>query len=104
MEEVHAIDANGLGLGVRVDVIVTTRGLATSRWYFDPEEGRLTGFETAIREDVDPCRIVFEEMMTIDGGLKFPRKLRIERGEETFGTLTIDSVKFSDSAAGGASS
>lgn len=79
--------------GEQVDVLVTTRSLVTSRWYFQHETGRLLGFDTSLAEDVDPCGVRFGEMTAI-GEVRFPESLLIRYGDRPFGTLKVESLQF----------
>jgi serine protease Do len=83
------------GTGPRVDVIETTKSIVTSRWYFDRDENRLIGFDTAITDDADPCEIRFEETFDADG-FRFPRQWTIRHAGEEFAELTVESLKFFD--------
>lgn len=89
------------GTGERVDVLITTKGLATSRWYFKKSDGRFVGVDTAIEEDVDPCELRFQETFET-AGVTFPKRLLIRHGGSEFGELTIDSLQFFAPASQGA--
>jgi serine protease Do len=41
----------------RVDVLITTKGTVTTRWYFNRPDGALVGWDTALEEDVDECSV-----------------------------------------------
>ena len=82
------------GNGERVDVLITTRGLVTTQWYFDKADHQLLGFDTAIDEDHDPCEIrivAFEEF----DGLLFPSQLQVRHAGNEWGILEIQSLKTS---------
>ncbi|WP_417848769.1 S1C family serine protease [Thalassoglobus sp.] len=83
------------GQGERVDVLVTTKGLLTSRWYFQQESGALIGVDTVIDEEHDSCRIRFGEMRDFDG-VKFPSRLTVRSGGQVWGELDVTSLKFLD--------
>lgn len=82
------------GSAERFDVLVTTRGLLTSRWYFDREEGGLIAFETTREEGVDGCGVRVEGRIDVGGGRKFPAMMEITSGGRLFGRLKIESVDF----------
>jgi len=82
----------------QVQVLITTRSLVTSRWYFKQESNELLGFDTTLAEDVDPCEIRFGELVSQEG-VKFPKVLTIRYGDQAFGKLNIDSLQFFASPA-----
>jgi hypothetical protein len=73
-------------------VLVTTRGLVSTRWYFRRGTGELIGFDTALDEDVDPCEVRLFDLAP-QGEVKFPRRLIVRHGDKTFGEFTIDSLQ-----------
>lgn len=81
------------GRGPRVDVLRTTRGQLTGRWYFDAADGRWLGFDTGITEDVDECEIRFEGLQAF-AGRSLPQQLSVRHGELTISTLQIENVDF----------
>ncbi|WP_437227616.1 S1C family serine protease [Planctomicrobium sp. SH661] len=82
-----------LETGDRVDVLITTRSLVTSRWYFKRDSGELLGFDTSLAEDVDPCEIRFGELVSL-GPVRFPQTMTIRYGDKPFGVLSIESLQF----------
>lgn len=63
--------------GTLVDVIFSRRGETTNRWFFDRLSGRFIGFETQIRPEIGPCRILFADTKNF-AGLTFPKSLTVE--------------------------
>ncbi|MFG0333941.1 MAG: S1C family serine protease [Maioricimonas sp. JB049] len=80
------------GFGERVDVLITTRGLVTSRWYFSRTNGRLLGFDTSVDEDIDPCEIRFQGETSF-GAYRLPRSFTIRHGDEIVGEFMIEDVR-----------
>ncbi len=80
------------GQGEKVDVMVAVQTNVQSRWYFDPETGRLLGFDTRIAEDEDECEIRIAEWKEFEGR-KLPSPFTVIRGNETFGTFEITSAQ-----------
>lgn len=76
------------GVGDRVDVVVTTRGTVTCRWYFSRDEGRCLGWDTALEEDVDECRIRIEAFQEF-GGVRLPSSFVVRHGDQEFGRFTF---------------
>lgn len=53
--------------GPIVDVVQTTRGETTDRWFFSKQTSSLLGFETQLRRDLAPCVIRLGEVQDFDG-------------------------------------
>jgi hypothetical protein len=79
------------GLGERADVLVTTKGEVSSRWYFSRADGRWLGFDTALAEDVDECEVRIESLRAIDGRT-LPERFTVRRAGEPFATFVIESA------------
>ena len=77
------------GLGERVDVLVTSRGLAETHWYFSKKSGRMVGFDTRLEEDVDECEVRILESGT-SAGRTLPRVFRVSSGDQAFATFQIE--------------
>ncbi|WP_437204510.1 S1C family serine protease [Planctomicrobium sp. SH664] len=90
------------GSGERVDVLVTTKGLVRSCWYFRQQTGELLGFDTLLEEDRDPCQVRFSGIAKLDS-LTFPTRWSIRHADQTWGELQIQRVQFYTPATGGAS-
>ncbi|TWT59049.1 Periplasmic serine endoprotease DegP precursor [Thalassoglobus neptunius] len=80
------------GTGDRVDVLISTKGLVTSRWYFDRDDLRLVGFDTSIDEEHQPCEIRFGEMTEIDGR-PFPEKFHVRHARSEWGTIELQTFE-----------
>lgn len=63
--------------GPLVDVVRTTRGEATDRWFLSRDDGRLVGFQTQIRPDVAPCVVHLGQLKDFEGG-RFAELLRVQ--------------------------
>ncbi|SFH72397.1 S1C family serine protease [Planctomicrobium piriforme] len=88
------------GTQERVDVLVTSRGLVSCRWYFRQQTGELIGFDTALEEDADPCEVRFDALKPM-GGVAFPSALKVRCGDADYGVLQIESLKFLPAPAQG---
>ncbi|QDU36198.1 Periplasmic serine endoprotease DegP precursor [Maioricimonas rarisocia] len=80
------------GFGERVDVLITTRGLVTSRWYFSKADGHLIGFDTAVAEDADPCEIRFQGEASF-GAYRLPQSFTVRHADEIVGEFVIEDVR-----------
>ena len=81
------------GTGERVDVLISTRGLVTSRWYFRRDDNEFIGFDTALSEWADPCEIRFSEVADFKS-VRFPNELHVRHASQAVATLTIESLRF----------
>ena len=74
-----------------VDVILTSRGQTSDRWFFDQSDGRLLGFETRISPITFPCTVRLGDVKDIDGAT-FPGRVTVtHRGREV---LEVDVTSF----------
>ncbi len=80
------------GLGERADVLVTTKGEVSSRWYFSRADGRWLGFDTALAEDVDECEVRIESLRTT-ARRTLPERFTVRRAGEPFATFVLESAK-----------
>ena len=77
------------GSGERVDVLITTRGTVTSRWYFSQQDGRFLGWDTAVEDDAADCRVRVAAFRDF-GERRFPSQITITHRETEFGRVTIE--------------
>jgi S1-C subfamily serine protease len=77
------------GAGDIVDVLMTTRGEVTTRWYFSRADGRWLGFDTALSEDADECELRVEALRDFDGRT-LPERFTISHAGQVFGTFTLE--------------
>jgi hypothetical protein len=75
--------------GERVDVLIATRGLTTSRFYFSRPDTRLIGFDFHLSEIVDPCEIRFSEQHRLNERA-LPRKWTIRQGDQQALQFTLE--------------
>lgn len=80
------------GAGERVDVLITTRGEVTNRWYFSRADGRWLGFDTQLFEDVDACEVRVDGLHDF-GERRFPATLSVRHGRQPFATFLIESLE-----------
>lgn len=79
--------------GQRVDVLIATRGLTTSRWYFSRPDARLIGVDFSLSYDVDPCIIRFEDHLKI-GSETLPKTWSIRHAEQDVLSVTLEAFTF----------
>jgi len=83
------------GTGARVDVLITSRGLVNSRWYFDRLSHDLVGFDTTLEEGLDPCEIRFGKR-ALEGDLRLPSHWMVRHGGADFADIVIESLQTYD--------
>ena len=76
----------------RVDVLITTRGTVTSRWYFSRRDGRFVGWDTAVEDDVDECRLRIATFQDF-GEHRLPSSLSVIHAGAEFGQMTIEQAR-----------
>jgi len=87
------------GTQERVDVLITTRGLVTCRWYFRLKTGEFIGFDSALEEDADPCEVRFGDWKA-NGKIPFPTSLIVKSGDAPFGEITVQSLDILPASGG----
>ncbi len=87
------------GVGEKVDVVITTRGSTTTRWYFARPEPRLLGWDTSVEEDLDECEIRIQEMGEV-AGRRFPTKMTVSSGGKSYAGLQIEAGDWGTGGAG----
>lgn len=92
--ELYYLGAEPLdGLGERVDVLITTKGLLTTRWYFRQADAVLVGFDTTIEADQDACKIRLQGWHE-QGGITFPEHWEVRSGSSPWEKLELRSLSF----------
>ena len=81
------------GTGDLVDVLLTTRGQVTTRWYFSRADGRWLGFDLALTEDVDECEVRIESLRDFEGRV-FPERLAVTHGGQPHAAFVIEGASF----------
>ena len=74
------------------DTFVGTYDVLETRFYFDPEDGRLLSLEMYPDVDVDPCELYFYDYEDVNG--KFVPKRIVTRIAERETVLTVDALQF----------
>jgi S1-C subfamily serine protease len=80
------------GIGPTVDVLITLRGGATCRWYFDRQSQTWLGVDTALTEDAETCRIRVNGTISVDDR-QLPQVWNVRYGTEPYTVLTFESVR-----------
>lgn len=83
------------GQGPTVDVLVTLRGGATARWFFDRESNAWLGVDLALTENAETCRIRVDGTLSIDNRV-LPQTWRVNFGTDPFTTLRFETVSWSE--------
>jgi hypothetical protein len=81
------------GLGPTVDVLVTLRGGAVSRWFFDQQTNAWLGVDTSLTENAESCRIRVEGTLSLDGRV-LPQIWHVRYGTEPFATFHFETVRW----------
>lgn len=81
------------GLGPTVDVVMTLRGGAVSRWFFDQQTQQWLGVDTALSENAETCRIRVEGTVNADGR-SLPQTWQVRFGTEPFATFHVEEIRF----------
>ncbi len=71
------------------EVIKTTLGGVSSRWYIEPETGFLLSVEVSVDPEEDPCEIHFSNPQADRMGRLLPRDWIIIHGDKTFAKLKV---------------
>ena len=86
------------------DMVETEIGLFQTKWYFSPQDQKLTAFEVTTRlqkdenEDAspaDPCEVYLSDYRQVKGRW-LPHQLQIRHGDSVYGTIFINNVEFGE--------
>ncbi len=80
------------GIGPTVDVLLTERGGAIARWFFDKQSNTWLGVDLALTENAETCRIRVQGRLNIDDRV-LPQSWQVRLGTEPYMTLTFESVR-----------
>jgi serine protease Do len=81
------------GLGPTVDVLMTLRGGATARWFFERETNAWLGVDLALTENAETCRIRVNGGLSIDDRT-LPQTWQVNYGTEPYMTLRFETVRW----------
>jgi S1-C subfamily serine protease len=73
---------------VDTEVIRTEYAAVPGKWYFDPKEHKLLGFEIYPVKDGDPCEVYLSDYKAVDGR-QVPHRIEVRRGFELYGVFTV---------------
>ena len=82
------------------DVLIAVHDVVESRFFVDPETGRLLGIEMYPDSEVDPCEISFRDYRVVDGR-QMPFEMEIRFGDAVFGIWKLNEVSIKTSEAEG---
>ena len=74
------------------DVLIGVSGTVETRFYFDPETGRLVLLEMYPDRQVDPCELYFRDDADVAGHV-VPHTIEVRHGDSTFGILKWESIR-----------
>lgn len=77
------------------DVLVGLSAGVETRYYFDPESGRLVALEMFPVADEDPCEVYFRAYEEV-GGRAIPVEIEVRFGDETYGVFHFPDVKLGE--------
>jgi serine protease Do len=80
------------------DVLTATYQVVEAGFLFDPVSGQLAALEAAVDDEGDPCEIRFADYRLVDGRA-LPHKLEVRVGDQTFGVITLNTLKLASAGA-----
>ncbi len=74
----------------RIDcqVLRTVQGNYSAKWFFDPKDSSLIGFESTFSKDEDPCEVYFFDYKEVNG-IKLPHKMTVRWGDKAYCSMTV---------------
>jgi S1-C subfamily serine protease len=72
------------------EVLRTKKGQFEAKWFFDPKDATLIGFESSFAKEEDPCEIYFYDMKDVDG-VKMPHTLTVRWGDKGYAVVKVKS-------------
>ncbi len=79
----------------RIDAEVLRTNLAgvNTKWYFNPIDSKLLGYEVSTDREDDPCEIHFSDYKKDSSGRELPGKILIKYGDKEYASLKVDGWK-----------
>jgi hypothetical protein len=74
------------------DVVVGVYDVMETRYYFDPNDGRLVALEMFPDSYADPCEIYFDDYREVEGR-HWPHRLEVRFGDQQYAVINVSSVK-----------
>jgi S1-C subfamily serine protease len=75
------------------EIILTEHIGAQGKWYFDPKDSKLLGFEVRVDREDDPCEVYLGDYKD-EGGKQLPHKMEVRYGNERYALLDIKAYQF----------
>jgi hypothetical protein len=75
---------------ISTEVMNTEHGTGRVKWFFEPKDHTLLGFECYLDWSSDPCEVVFLDYRQIDGR-KLPHRITVRHGDKEFASYVIRS-------------
>lgn len=72
------------------EVIRTVVDNYTTKWFFNPKDATLVGWESSFSKEEDPCEVYAYDHKDVNG-IKLPHKLVVRWGDKAYCTMTIKS-------------
>jgi len=78
---------------IDAEVLRTSLGGVNTKWYFNPSDYKLLGFEVSIDREDDPCEIHFSDYKKDSSNKELPHKIIIKYGDKEYASLKVDGWK-----------
>jgi S1-C subfamily serine protease len=77
------------------EILQTEHIGATGKWYFDPKDSKLLGFEVRVDREDDPCEVYLSDYKE-EGGKLLPHKMEVRYGNDRYAVLDLKSFQFTE--------
>jgi S1-C subfamily serine protease len=81
------------------EVLTTEHGGVQGKWYFDPKDQSLRGFEIRVDKDDDPCEVYLSDYKKVDGR-ELPHRMEVRYGNDRYAVLELKSIQFGPANGG----
>ena len=75
------------------DVLIGTHDVVETRFFCDPQSGRLIGLEMWPEPTVDPCEVYFDDFRAVPGG-ELPHRMTVRHGDQQFAELKWERIEY----------
>jgi S1-C subfamily serine protease len=80
---------------VDCEILVTEHIGAQGKWYFEPKDSKLLGFEIRVDKEDDPCEVYLSDYKD-EGGKQLPHKMEVRYGNERYALLDLKGFQFTE--------
>jgi len=77
------------------EILVTEHIGAQGKWYFDPKDSKLLGFEVRVDKEDDPCEVYLSDYKD-EGGKLLPHKMEVRYGNDRYALLDLKGFQFTE--------